>query len=301
MGVRVCVPGGWSGQFGERVDTGAALAAFREALAVPDLRVVALHAHLGGEIASMERLHRFVGAVLAFTDELRKTFGLELEILDFGGSLACPTVAPRSERDLRLAGAFASDVPSRAPRSVLSIDDYVAHIVGSVGDHYRARGRPAPRIFLEPGRAMTANAQMLLCTVMQVRDPDPQGITWAVLDAGINVAESVRSEFHQLFAIGAPRAGARPRVYRLTGPTCTPGDVLFRAWHLPELVTGDALAIMDSGAYFVPYSTSFSYPQPGIAMVEDGQAWLLRRKETYEDLIARDVALQGDAAAGTGT
>jgi diaminopimelate decarboxylase len=77
--------------------------------------------------------------------------------------------------------------------------------------------------------------------------------------------------------------------------------VLFRAWHLPELVTGDALAIMDSGAYFVPYSTSFSYPQPGIAMVEDGQAWLLRRKETYEDLIARDVALQGDAAAGTGT
>jgi diaminopimelate decarboxylase len=57
---------------------------------------------------------------------------------------------------------------------------------------------------------------------------------------------------------------------------------------LPELAAGDTLLIMDAGAYFVPFSTSFSFPRPAIVAVDNGQVKLLRRAETFDDLLALD-------------
>jgi diaminopimelate decarboxylase len=57
---------------------------------------------------------------------------------------------------------------------------------------------------------------------------------------------------------------------------------------LPELAVGDALAIMDAGAYFVPFSTSFSFPRPAIVMVDGPDVHLLRRAETFDDIVALD-------------
>jgi diaminopimelate decarboxylase len=169
---------------------------------------------------------------------------------------------------------------------VLSIDDYVARLVGLVERHCAKHDAPRPRIVVEPGRAMTSDALMLLCRVLSVRRAEDAGLTWAVLDAGINVAEPVPHEFHQLFPV---RQGAGPtRVYRLTGPSCTLGDQLYPAWRLPELSPGDGLAIMDAGAYFVPLSTCFSFPRPAVVSVREGRHELLRRAETFEDLVARD-------------
>ena len=58
---------------------------------------------------------------------------------------------------------------------------------------------------------------------------------------------------------------------------------------LPELEEGDGLAIMDAGAYFVPYSTSFSYPQPGVILIERGRVEPIRRIERFEDIVRRDI------------
>jgi diaminopimelate decarboxylase len=128
---------------------------------------------------------------------------------------------------------------------------------------------------------------MLLCQVLNIKASD-DGVTYAVLDAGVNLAESVRNEYHQLFPIDPVRS-QRTYTYRLVGPICTPMDVLYNAWELPELAPGDALAIMDAGAYFVPFATSFSFPQPAIVMVEEGRHRLVRRAETYDDLVALDI------------
>jgi diaminopimelate decarboxylase len=284
IGIRIVVPGGWSGQFGEPCDTGSAMRAFAAASAAKELDVVAIHAHVGGEIACKERLVTFVRDILAFTDQLRRELGLHIEILDFGGSLACPTVVRFDRWEVRLNQLFGCDLVPRPPESVLGIRDYVRTIASEVASHWNAHERP--RIFLEPGRAMTGNTQLLLCRVLSVREGTD--IDYAVLDAGINVAEPVRNEYHQLAPVGA-RAGARRKLYRLTGPICTPMDVLYGAWELPELHVGDALAILDSGAYFVPFATSFSFPQPAIALVEDGEHRLLRRAERFEDLAGLDL------------
>ncbi len=287
VGIRVVVPGGMGGQLGERIDTGAALRAFGEALQQQDLRVVALHSHFNGAIASSSQVDAFVSALLSFADELHARFGLSVQILDVGGNLACPTVSPLRSSARRLAVSFGCEPRPRAPESVLSIDDYVARVVHRVESHFSRGDRPIPRIFVEPGRAMTSNAQMLLCSVVNVRDPDETGIHWAVLDAGIHLAEPLANEWHQLFAI-CPRSPSAPRLYRLTGPSCMLSDQLYAAWKLPELLPGDGLAIMDAGAYFVSFSAPFSFPRPAVVMLDGARERLLRRAEKFDDLVALD-------------
>ena len=286
VGLRIVVPGGWAGQFGEAVSTGAAQWALMDALSYPALEVVALHAHQGGEFSTRQQVESFVSGVLAFADDMRSATGHNFEILDFGGSLGCPTSHRLSARDLRLNRAFQTDLVPRNPRDVLSIGEYVRSVVSLVERHYALGNRPVPRVFLEPGRAMTSNAQMLLCRVTGLRDFTGTP-AHAILDAGINVAEPMRGEYHQILPLRA-RAQKVTKTYRLVGPICTPMDVLCSAWRLPELGIGDALAIMDAGAYFVPFATSFSFPQPGIAMIDGEEVVSIRRAERFEDLISRD-------------
>jgi diaminopimelate decarboxylase len=288
IGIRVVTPGAVAGQFGERIDNGDALAAFGEALQHPELRVVAIHSHYNREIATERQLDAFLSALLAFSDELRARLALGVEVLDVGGSLACPTVSRLTPRARRLATTFGCEPAPRPPESVLSIESYVEHVVSRVERHFAAAARPVPRIVLEPGRALTSNAQMLLCRVAAIRDVDEADVTRAVLDAGLHVAEPMGTEFHQLYPL-APRPDAQPRLYRLSGPSCMLSDQVCAAWRLPELAVGDGLAIMDTGAYFVPLASCFSFPRPGIVAVDPTGDWLLRRPETFHDLVALDV------------
>ncbi len=287
VGLRICSGQGWFGQFGTPVAGGAALEAYREALATPSLEVVGVHAHRGGMIRTEADLDAFVDSVLAFVDVLDSTLGFAPPILNFGGSLCTPTVNVLRYVDYRLNRAFAVDVPVPVPESALSIRAYVARLVGRVETWYRARGRARPRIFLEPGRSATGNAQMLLATVMTLKANGET--TYAVLDTGINHAEPVTSEYHQLFAVNRFDEPATQR-YALVGPICTPGDTLYPSVLLPRLTSGDTLAIMDSGAYFVPFSTSFSFPRPAIVLVSSSRASLLRRAESFDDLVRNDEA-----------
>lgn len=292
VAVRVTTSSGWTGQFGTPITGGAALRAYQQARASKHLDVVGLHAHRGETIRTEGDLTAFVAAVLDFTDTLHQELGLDLEVLDLGGSLNTPTVEHIAERDWRLNLTFFRDVPAPDPAASLSIDRYVALAVEMVETHYARRGRQRPRIFLEPGRAMTGDTQLLLGRVHALKAGEDR--TWAVLDAGINHAECVRNEYHQLFHVDRPDAPA-DKVYTVVGPICTPGDTLYHAKRLPDLRVGDTLAIMDAGAYFVPFATSFSYPQPAIIALEDGKERLLRRAETFDDLVTFD-ALDSRAA-----
>ncbi|MCE9666533.1 pyridoxal-dependent decarboxylase [Myxococcus stipitatus] len=286
VALRVSTDSGWSAQFGTPIAGGAALRAYAQARASAHLDVVGLHAHRGALIRTEGELTGFVESVLAFTDTLHQELGLDLEVLDLGGSLCTPSAEHIDERDWRLNLTFFRDLPAPAPEQALGISRYVALAVELVESHYARRGRQRPRIFLEPGRAMTGDTQLLLGRVHTLKEGEDR--TWAVLDMGVNHAECVRNEYHQLFHVDRPDAPAS-RVYTVVGPICTPGDTLYHAKRLPDLEVGDTLAIMDAGAYFVPFATSFSYPQPAIIALEDGKERLLRRAETFEDQVALDV------------
>jgi len=187
--------------------------------------------------------------------------------------------------DLRLSRTFEREPTPPTLDSSLTIDRYIAILVGMVEEHHAERRRPRPRIFIEPGRALTGDTQLLLARVVNLKRS--AGRTFAILNAGINLAESCRSEYHQLLSVN--RAGQSPtELYTIVGPICTPGDTLYWTARLPPLEPGDSLAIMDAGAYFVPFSTAFSFPRPPVVSIDRGSVTVLRRAERFEDLVAYD-------------
>ncbi len=296
VALRVSPPGGWSWQFGLAVDGGEAREGFRAALSAPELEGRGQHVHLGELIHSRAELEHFLDPVLAFCDTLHDELGFEPELLDLGGSLAVPTLRPKRPLESRLARSFLVPPPPTDPSRTLALHDYSAAVASYVGQHFAARQRRVPTLILEPGRAVSADLQLLLCSVLSIkRRAEPPD--FAILDAGLNIAEPVLHAHHTLFC--ASRSDEPTRTtWRLAGPTCTPYDELFDAWRGPALQAGDVLAIMDAGAYLVPFSTQFSFPRPGVVLVDGDRVELLRRAETFEDLVRCDQALRPGSVQG---
>jgi len=146
---------------------------------------------------------------------------------------------------------------------------------------------PRPEILLEPGRALTSSAQVLLLTVKEIKR---RGRTrFAVVDGAMQqIAFPLSYEYHACL-VASCASGQRPRRrYFVVGPLCSPEDVLYRNWRLPELVEGDVLAVMDAGAYFTSFANNFSFPRPPIALVRDGHGRLVRQRETFAAIAAPD-------------
>ena len=285
LGIRVALAGMWGGQFGIAADSSHVDATVRDAVDHSFVAFRGLHFHRGLTIRDTATMQSFVADVLAFCDGLRARTGWHPAVLDLGGSLACPTVAPIPTRQFRLNRALGADLLAPDPAATMTIAEASARTARAVAEHFTALGLDVPSVVLEPGRALTSSTQLLLARVVDVKDDG--SLAHAVLDAGINVAEPVRGEFHQLFSVSAPGAPATTP-YRLAGPICTPADVLYNNWRLPELTPGHVLAVMDTGAYFVPFSTTFSFPKPAIVMEEQGDVVLCRRTETFADVVALD-------------
>jgi diaminopimelate decarboxylase len=287
VGVRVTTSSGWSSQFGCSVASGEAMAAFERALAAPELEVIGLHSHRGRHIHHAGELTGFVSEVLAFADALRGRLHFEPKILDLGGSLGIPTVRGLTPVDLRLVETLHTPVAPADPKTSLSATDYVRQLTAVVHAHYQAQGATVPRLAIEPGRALTGNTQALIARVITTRT-SPDGLAYAVLDAGVNIAGILRSQLSQIYRV-TDYGSARDTLYRLVGPICQPGDVIYPCVRLPRLSPGDVLMIMDSGAYFEPDSTSFSFQRPGTVAIDGEQVRVVRRAETFEDMIHRDI------------
>jgi diaminopimelate decarboxylase len=285
LGLRINLPDMWGGQFGIASDSPQVVDTVQRALADPFVELRALHFHRGLTIRDGEAMRQHLELILDFCDTLRAQTGWHPDVLDVGGSLACPTVAPIPTRQFRLNRALGADLLPPDPRATLGLGDATRLASKVVTDHFDERDLRAPRLVIEPGRALTSDTQLLLTTVLDVKDDGD--LVHAVLDAGVNVAEPVRNEFHQLFSVSAPNERATTP-HRLVGPICTPADVLYNNWRLPRLEPGHVLAIMDSGAYFVPFSTSFSFPKAAIVMQDGGNVVTCRRSESFDDLMALD-------------
>ena len=285
VGVRVAMPTMWRGQFGFNSESTDLLDAIRQSSDDPDLDLRAMHLHRGLSMRSADDFESYVREVLALCDTLRNATGFHPSILDLGGSLMCPTVAHLGTQEYRLNRALATDLLPPDPSTAVSVGGASRLATTIVTKHATAAGLPTPRIVLEPGRALTSSSQMLLSTVHDVKRDG--AIPHVVLDAGVNVAEPTSSEYHQLFSVTSPTA-AHETSYRVVGPICTPADVLYNHWRLPELEHGHVLAIMDTGAYFVPFSTSFSFPRPAIVIQRGKSIEVARDRETFEHMAALD-------------
>jgi diaminopimelate decarboxylase len=144
-----------------------------------------------------------------------------------------------------------------------------------------------PTVIVEPGRAITSNTQVLLLSVrvMKLRKPPI-----AILDGGkMNITFPTAFEYHEVLAANKMREPADCN-YRLVGRTCTPSDVVYDNKRLPALAEGDVIAVMDAGAYFTSFSSDFAFPRPSVVLADSGKETLLRERETFEGMVARDIS-----------
>lgn len=286
VGFRISLPTMWQGQFGLTAHRSAA--AIATALDDPHLSVKGLHFHNGFSLRTEAQFSAYVSATLDHCDHVHAQTGWSPSIVDLGGSLCCPTVTGIPTREFRLNRALGTDLLPPDPASCISIGSASGLAARMVRERFESAGRKPPSVVLEPGRSLTSSAQMLLTTVHDVKTDG--ALPHAVLDAGINIAEPATTEYHQLFSASAPSAPASTS-YRLVGPICTPADVLCNNWRLPALQPGHVLAVMDSGAYFVPFSTSFSFPRPAIVLVGQDGVTVMRQRETFADIVSLDEPL----------
>jgi diaminopimelate decarboxylase len=167
-----------------------------------------------------------------------------------------------------------------------SIEDYAAEKVRLVRD---ILGEPVPRILDEPGRALVANGCVTLYTVQSVKR---NVATWVAVDGGMAdnlrpMLYGARYEAHLAGRPGAPGGGARVHV---TGRHCESGDVIVRDAELPDPRVGDVIVTPATGAYGHAMANTYNgSPRPPVVFVRDGDARVVVRRETYDDLFARDV------------
>ncbi len=256
-------------KFGISIQTGDAETAVIQALASPHLELLGFHCHIGSQIFEKEAYVETVEVMLGFAARMRDRHGYTLQEFSPGGGFAVQYVA----------GA-----PPPDP------DVYAELVVDALHAACEAHGLPLPKLFVEPGRSIVARAGVALYTVGSHKEI-PGVRTYVSVDGGM--ADNIRPAIYdaRYEALIAGRAAAEPGdIVTVAGKYCESGDILIRDIALAEPRAGDILAIPASGAYCVPMASNYNAAlRPAIVFVKDGAARLVRRRETYEDLLRTEL------------
>jgi diaminopimelate decarboxylase len=216
------------------------------------LEVEGVHIHVGSQLGRVDESVLALKRVLAFLERLR----WRPRVLDLGGGLGV-----RHNRDEELP----------------SIADFVGPLVELIPE--------GMSLTLEPGRSLVGRAGVTLYRVGSVKESG--GVTYAAIDGGMS--DNPRPQLYgaRYEALLANRADELPSgVYRVAGKHCESGDVLIEAAELPEPRPGDVLAVPATGAYTLALGSTYNgVPRPAVVLVADGEARLIRRRETVEDLL----------------
>ena len=255
-------------KFGLAIETGEAERAVLDAIAAPNLNVVGLHFHLGSPIFELEPYAIAVDAVLTFAHGLASR-GLELKEFSPGGGFAI--------------GYMRDRLPP-------SVGAYADVITSTLKQRARDLGIEEPTLVIEPGRSIVGRAGVALYTVGAIKDI-PSVRKYVSLDGGMG--DNIRPALYdsQYEAVAANRMlDPAEETVTLAGKYCESGDVLVKDVDLPRLSHGDVVAIPASGAYAPSMASNYNLnPRPPVVLVKDGEARLIRRRETYRDLILADV------------
>lgn len=294
IGLRVTTSVGWESQFGFGIVNGSALRGFRRAAESGHLDPVGIHLHLGTGISNVDTYVRGVSETLEFAAGLKAEIGVAPSVLDLGGGFGVPTTRSRTPWDDRLQH-LGMPIRTAVPSEVPTPADYARRIVPLVNEYLEQTGAAEAELIFEPGRAISASAQMLLLSVVRVKHADREAPD-VILDGGRNLCMPLAWEFHEVHPTGRMLETAL-ETQNLYGPLCHPYDVVALSKPLPPLSVGDVVAVMDAGAYFVPNQMNFSNPRPGVVGVENGSARWFRTPESFADIVRLDAH---ESLAGVG-
>ncbi len=259
------------------VDFERALAFFKKYGKDKHLHLNALHMHIGSPVYHVEPYENAVKRGLELIAQLQGE-GFEVQHLDIGGG-------------------FGADYESgRTP----AYEDYAKKIVPLLKPFVEAGGH----VLLEPGRTISANAGILLTTVQYIKQGGSK--KFVIIDSGMH--HMIRPTLYESFQFIWPTQANDPftpkqrqiemdmpglETVDVVGPICETGDYLAKDRAIPPVQRGDALAVFGAGAYGKVMSSNYNtMPRPAEILVRDRSAKLIRRRETYEDLLMPEMELE---------
>jgi diaminopimelate decarboxylase len=240
---------------------------------VAGLALEGLHAHIGSQLMDLEPFRREV-AQLAALGELAGPAGFPT--WDLGGGLGVAYTADRS-RETRASGAN-----PRFGQRPPAIEEYVQALVQDARELLPGHRR----LLIEPGRAVSANAGVTLYTVQSVKR---NVSTWVAVDGGMsdNLRPMLYGAVYEAHVADRP-GGGTPCV--LAGKHCESGDVIVREALLDDPRPGDVVVTPVTGAYGYAMSNNYNgVPRAPVVFCKDGDARVVVRRETFDELSARDV------------
>ena len=244
-------------KFGFGLQDGLAAEAVRRVQAARRLNLVGIHAHIGSQIFELEPYARTIQLLADFID-------FDCRLLNVGGGLGIAYTA--------------KDRPA-------SIDDYVETKVRAVQQAFD----PVPRIMIEPGRSLVGNAGVTVYRIGTVKEiPDVR--TYVSVDGGMsdNMRPMLYGSRYEAVIADRPEADAT-KLATVAGMHCESGDILIRDVSLADPEVGDLLVTPATGAYGHAHANNYNgVPRPPVIFCRDGEARVVVRRETYEDLAARD-------------
>lgn len=256
-------------KFGLSVEGGAAREALARAVARDSLHLAGMHAHIGSNIFSQEPFVRTIEILFELLADIRTDLGIELTELNLGGGIGIPYLP--------------EDEPVR-------LDAFAGLVHASVKEQAARHGVPVPSLAFEPGRFLVGNAMVTLYSVGVIKEL-PGIRTYVSVDGGMS--DNIRPALYQArYAALLANKAAEPsaRTVTVAGMHCESGDVLLRDIGLPvSIQRGDLLAVPATGAY--GYSMASNYnrtPRPPVVAARGGDARVMIRRETLDDLLRLD-------------
>lgn len=240
-----------------------------DVLAAPNVELTGFHCHIGSQIFALHSFEEAVRAMVVFCVRASDAYGLKIEDLDMGGGLGI---------------AYMSDErPS-------SIEDFAACTGTALRDCCAQYNLPEPRLLVEPGRSLVANAGLTLYTV-GVMKTLPNIRKYVAIDGGMS--DNIRTAlYHANYEATIANKADQPRdeIVTLCGKHCESGDAVVLDGSLQHADVGDIVCVFATGAYCYTMASNYNgQPRPAIVFVKDGQARTVTRRETYEDLLQRDL------------
>ncbi len=251
----------------------------------PQLEFLGFQFHIGTGIRNPEDYSKTIlklKGIISFA----QGEGLKVKIIDVGGGIASFTTRELLPFEMLKYQMFNLFPKSRLGSRRYAFRDFAEAISKSIYKIFK--DSELPEIIFEPGRCLVSPNQFLLLKAYRIKERPGLG-KWIISDGGLGtITLPTYYEYHEIFLCNKVCRKDLERV-TITGPCCFAADLVYKNIILPRINQGEIIAIMDAGAYFNSMESSFGFPKPAIVEVKDEEAFLIRKRETFEEMTERDL------------
>jgi diaminopimelate decarboxylase len=240
------------------IDINFALGIYKSAKKMKNINIKGVDMHIGSQITTPIPYLNAVGKISQFVSGLNRE-GIKIEYLNIGGGLGI---------------IYNEEKPSTAEVFAKAVKPYIAGF--------------ELKIILEPGRFIIGNAGILVTKV--IYNKKGRSKNFVIVDAGMNdlIRPALYGSFHKIIPVNF-KSGDKLEPCDVVGPICESADFLGKDRMLPELASGDLLAVRSTGAYGMCMASNYnSRPRAAEVLVDGAKHRLIRERETYEDLVAKE-------------